>query len=77
MTVSEKIANTLQDVEANPDALLVSEVLEKLKDMDAQRIAKDDSAIIRKGVLALVPVLAELEARIARLESALAASEAK
>ena len=69
MSESQKIPHTLQDIEIVPGAPLVQAVLEKLKDMDGQRIAKDDSAIVRKGVLALVSVIAELEARIARLET--------
>lgn len=74
MSVSERIASTIQDLEVNPDARVVGEVLERIKDMDAQRIAKDDAAIIRKTVLALVPIVADLEARMLRLEAALDAT---
>jgi hypothetical protein len=64
------IVNSVQDIEVGPEAVTIRELLDTLKDFDAQRIAKSDGIVIRKGVLALIPAMAVLEERIARLEQA-------
>ncbi|WP_152442210.1 hypothetical protein [Rhodococcus ruber] len=71
---SRSIASSIPEIHAGPEAPLVAAVLEKLKDIDAQRIAKQDGFVIRKAVLALLELVGELEERIGRLEGELAAS---
>lgn len=46
-------------------------IIGRLQDMDKQRIGQDDYVIIRKAVLALLPVVEELERRVCELESGL------
>jgi hypothetical protein len=65
----EKLPNSLHDLAAVDGAEAVNTLLEKLQDMEKQRIAKDDAAIIRKGVLALLGLVGGLEARVRALES--------
>lgn len=65
-----RLADSVQEVHAGPAAPLVSDLLARLKDIDGQRIAKDDAFVIRKGVLALIGIVADLEARISALEQA-------
>jgi uncharacterized small protein (DUF1192 family) len=77
MALPRTIANSIPEVQAGPDAPVLRGVLETLKDIDAQRIAKTDDFVIRKGVLGLLGVVAELEERIARLERALAAARGR
>jgi hypothetical protein len=64
------IGNSIREVATRADAPLTAGLLDKLKDMDAQRIARTDDIVMRKGVLALFTVVAELEARVRELESA-------
>lgn len=64
-----KLPNTLLDLAAVDGADTVNALLHTLQDMEKQRIAKDDAAIIRKGLLALFGAVAELEARVRDLES--------
>lgn len=64
----EKIVDSVQEVNASPAAPLVADLLARLQDIDAQRIAKDDALVIRKGVLALLGIVADLEERIVNLE---------
>lgn len=63
------IPTSVQAIEVNEDAVVANALMAVLRDMDLQRIAKDDSAIVRKTVLAFVPLIADLEARLARLEA--------
>lgn len=74
MAQAQQIGNSIQEVESRTDAPLTAGLLGKLKDIDAQRIARSDDLVMRKGVLALFAVVAELEARVRELESALASS---
>jgi hypothetical protein len=71
--VEAKLPESIQEVDARSGAPLIAAVLERLKDIDEQRISKDDAIVIRKGVYALFSVVAELEGRIGVLEQALAA----
>lgn len=71
--VDGKLPESIQEISAGTDAPLIAAALETLKDMDAQRISKDDAIVVRKGVYALFSVVAELEGRVAVLEQALAA----
>jgi hypothetical protein len=66
------IGSSIQELTADPDAPLTAAVLEKLKDIDANRIARNDDIVMRKAVLALLSVISNLEGRIASLEAALA-----
>lgn len=71
--VEAKLPESIQEVGAGAGAPLIGAVLERLKDIDEQRISRDDAIVIRKGVYALFSVVAELEGRIGVLEQALAA----
>ena len=51
-----------------PDAVLTAELVERLKDLDATRINKDDQIVMRKAVLGLLSIVSTLEARIVALE---------
>ena len=66
--MSEYIGSSIQEIEAGSDAPIVAGVLEKLKDLDTNRIAKNDDIVMRKAVLGLLAVVAELEARVTSLE---------
>jgi len=67
----DSIVNSVQDIAGSSDATLTSELLAKLKDIDANRIAKTDEVVLRKAVLGLLAVVSSLEGRIATLESLL------
>lgn len=67
--MSGYIGSSVREIEPVPDAALTAELLERLKDLDATRINKDDQIVIRKAVLGLLSIVATLEARIAALES--------
>jgi hypothetical protein len=71
----DSIVNSVQEIVASSDATLCSELLEKLKIIDANRIAKTDEIVMRKAVLGLLTVISSLEGRIAVLESLLGRSE--
>ncbi|TDC57430.1 hypothetical protein E1281_04885 [Actinomadura sp. KC345] len=71
--MAQHIGNSIQDVQASPEAAQTVLLLEKLKDIDGNRIAKDDYIVIRKGVLGLLDVVARLEGRIGALEAERAA----
>lgn len=62
--------NSVQDIWVGADAPTIGALLDALKDVDIQRIAKDDAVVIRKGLLALIPAVAVLEERIVQLERA-------
>lgn len=64
------IGNSIQDVAVRQDAPLTAGLLDRLRDIDAQRISGDDILVTRKGVLALFALVAELEARVQELEKA-------
>lgn len=66
--VPEFIGSSIYEIDPGADAPLVSGVLDKLKDLDAQRIAKNDDLVMRKAVIGLLGVVARLEARIGELE---------
>ena len=63
------IGNTVHEIDPAPDATLTVELLDKLKDLDATRINRDDQIVMRKAVLGLLSIVASLESRIAALES--------
>jgi hypothetical protein len=62
------IGSSVQDVDAPSVAALSTGLLTKLKDLDATRINRDDQIVIRKAVLGLLSIVANLEARITELE---------
>ncbi|SHM64312.1 hypothetical protein [Cryptosporangium aurantiacum] len=63
------IGSSVREIEATPDAVLTAGLLDRLKDLDATRINKDDQIVLRKAVLGLLAIVAELEARIVELEA--------
>lgn len=63
-----QIPNTIGEVTVGSVASDLAEVVAILKDLDEQRIAKNDDIVIRKAVLALLEVVGRLEDRLARLE---------
>ncbi|GAA3385004.1 hypothetical protein [Cryptosporangium minutisporangium] len=67
--MSGYIGSTVQEIEAAPNAELTADLLDRLKDLDATRINKDDQIVMRKAVLGLLSIVSTLEARIAELES--------
>jgi hypothetical protein len=62
------IGSSIQEVAASSEAPMTAAILEKLKDLDAHRIAKDDGIVMRKAVLALLATVSNLESRIIALE---------
>lgn len=64
-----KIANSFGEIDVGADARDLGEILETLKELDRQRIAKSDDVVIRKGVLALLEVVGRIEERVFRLET--------
>ena len=64
------IANTIGDVTVSDVAQDLGEVVATLKDLDEQRIAKNDDIVLRKAVLALLELVGRLEERVVRLEQA-------
>lgn len=77
MAEGQPSVNSVQDIEVGADATTIGALLDALKDVDIQRIAKDDAVVIRKGLLALIPAVAALEERIVGLERAAAAANSK
>jgi hypothetical protein len=67
--VFDQIGSSVQEIDAPATASLTAELLAKLKDIDSSRIARDDQIVIRKAVLGLLSVVADLEARIGLLEA--------
>ena len=67
--MSGYIGSSVQEIEAEGNAELTAALLERLKDLDATRINKDDQIVMRKAVLGLLSIVSTLEARIAELES--------
>lgn len=74
MAEGRSSVNSVQDISVGVDARTIGAMLDALKDVDLQRIAKDDAVVIRKGLLALIPAVAEIEERLVRLERAAATS---
>jgi hypothetical protein len=68
----EYIGSSIQELDAREDAPMTAGILSKLKDLDANRIAKNDGVVMRKAVLALLAVVSDLESRIVQLEAELA-----
>ncbi|MBY6687809.1 hypothetical protein HQ305_21255 [Rhodococcus sp. BP-149] len=64
------IANTIGDVTVSDVAQDLGAVVATLKDLDEQRIAKNDDIVLRKAVLALLELVGRLEERVVRLERA-------
>lgn len=77
MAEGQPSVNSVQDIEVSADAATIAALLGVLKDVDIQRIAKDDAVVIRKGLLALIPAVAALEERIVRLELASSAVDSE
>ena len=67
--MSGYIGNSVQEIDGVPDAELTAALLDRLKDLDATRINKDDQIVLRKAVLGLLSIVGTLEARIAALEA--------
>jgi hypothetical protein len=63
------IGSSIQELEPEAGAPLSAAILARLQDLDANRIAANDGVVIRKAVLALLGVVAELESRITALET--------
>jgi hypothetical protein len=63
------IGSSIQELEPAAGAPLSAAILARLQDLDANRIAANDGVVIRKAVLALLGVVAELESRITALET--------
>jgi hypothetical protein len=63
------IGSSIQEVQSRPDAPVTAGVLKKLKDLDANRIARNDAVVMRKAVLALLAVVSDLESRINLLQA--------
>jgi hypothetical protein len=63
------IGNSVQEIDAAENAELSAALLDRLKDLDATRINKDDQIVLRKAVLGLLSIVSTLEARIAALEA--------
>jgi hypothetical protein len=63
------IGNSVQEIDAAANAELTAALLDRLKDLDAGRINKDDQIVLRKAVLGLLSIVSTLEARIAALEA--------
>jgi hypothetical protein len=63
------IGSSIQELEPEAGAPLSAAILARLQDLDANRIAANDGVVIRKAVLALLGVVAELESRINALET--------
>ncbi|GAA1011750.1 hypothetical protein Aple_013000 [Acrocarpospora pleiomorpha] len=61
-------ASTVQDVEVSGESGYVNALLAKLLDIDHHRIAANDSLVLRKAVLGLLEIVAELERRLIALE---------
>lgn len=70
MAERQPSVNSVQDIEVGADASLIGALLDVLKSVDSQRIAKDDAIVIRKGLLGLIPAVAALEERLVLLERA-------
>lgn len=62
-------ATTIGGTTVSDEARLVGALRQKLVDIDTHRIAPTDQLVIRKAVLGLVEIVAELESRIIALES--------
>lgn len=77
MAEGQPSVNSVQDIEVGADATTIAALLDALKDVDIQRIAKDDAVVIRKGLLALIPAVAALEERIVRLERAVSTADSE
>lgn len=77
MAEGQPSVNSVQDIDVGADASTIRALLDALKDVDIQRIAKDDAIVIRKGLLALIPAVAALEERIVRLERSASAAHSE
>lgn len=62
-------ANSIREISIHEDAKQVAALLERMSDVDASRIAPTDDFVIRKTVLGLVAIVADLERRVVDLEA--------
>lgn len=62
------IGNSVQAIDPDANAAIMTVLLEKLKEIDENRIAAQDEIVLRKAVYGLLSVVSNLEGRIARLE---------
>jgi hypothetical protein len=60
--------NSVHGVEVSENAPYTQALVAKLVDIDANRIAKSDELVLRKAVLGLIEIVAQLEERLASLE---------
>jgi hypothetical protein len=60
--------NSVQDVQISGDAPFSRVLLDKLVDIDRNRINKSDELVLRKAVFGLLELVGDLEARVAELE---------
>ncbi|MTD15183.1 hypothetical protein GIS00_14665 [Nakamurella sp. YIM 132087] len=67
--------NNIQDVEITDGAPYVRALVDKLIDLDRNRINKSDELVMRKAVFGLLEIVAELERRLVALEDPIARSE--
>jgi len=67
--------STIRDISVSDEAVFVTALLEKLADLDKNRIHASDELILRKAVLGLLTVVGELEERLVALEGPEARAE--
>lgn len=60
--------NSVQDVQLNDESPFVRVLLDKLVDIDRNRINRSDELVLRKAVFGLLELVGDLEARVSELE---------
>lgn len=60
--------NSVRDVGVDENAPYVRALVDKLVDIDKNRIHSDDGLVVRKAVFGLLEIVGNLERRIAELE---------
>ncbi len=61
--------STIRDVSVSDRAAFVSALMDKLIDLDKNRIHASDDLVLRKAVFGLLEIVAELEQRLIAVES--------
>lgn len=62
------IGSSVQEINPSDHAPLSNSLLERLKDLDLNRIGRNDDIVVRKAVYGLLALVAELERRVLVLE---------
>jgi hypothetical protein len=62
------IGSSVQEINPSDNAPLSNSLLERLKDLDLNRIGRNDDIVVRKAVNGLLALVAELERRVLVLE---------